>query len=322
MARKNTTKTAVETDGTTNTNEEAVVAENTEAVETVENTEAVEAPVESAEVVEAPIDLEPFKTAVAEALKTADGEDGSLPEASIASVNEVYRKIDGNKGKAEARKYLETEMLTAVSELRALDARAYGDLRSHLSAAGGTKAEKAPADPTAAYVQRFASLQIALNLVAEDAPQVEGLQDKINEALSGVTEQVSAYRDWTKLEVAEGEEKPEAPEVSPVVRAAFKLATGKASGTRAGTRASGGPRRDTGKHIASAFADKEVGTFLTVAEIAKHRSEEYGDDSPSQGAISARLSFDDPSKCTVAGIEPVEAKSIDGKNPKGARKVA
>ena len=315
MARKNSTKSST----TTETNKAAVVAESTEAVEAPE-TEAPEAPVESTE--EEAIDLEPFKAAVAEALSLGNPENGSLPEEAFGKVNATYRAIPSTKGKAAARGYLESEMLQAVSDLKPIEARGLGDLRTHLTAAGGAKAERTPADPTAAYVQRFVSLQIALNLVAEDAPEVEGLQDKINEALNGIDQQVEAYKTWVKLEVAEGEEKPEAPEVSPAVKAAFKIASGKVTGARGVRASSGGPRRDTGKHIASAFADKEVGTFMSVSEIAKHRSEEYGDDSPSQGAISARLSFDDPSKCTVEGIEPVDAKTIDGKNPKGARKVA
>lgn len=287
-------------------------------------TEQAEAPVESTEPTteapkaeEAPINLDAFQAAVTEALAEADESTGQVPEASIAKVNEQYRALDGQKAKNAARSSLDEKMMEAVGQLNAQLARSYSDLKVNLSAGGGAKAEKAPADPTAAYVQRAAALRLAVQIVDADRPEVEGVEDKVNEAVSGAAEQVTAYRDWLNLEVPEGEEKPDAPEVSPVVRLAFKAASGKASG-RTGGGTSSGVRRDIGKHIASAFAEQEVGAFLTIAEIAKHKSAEYGDDVPSQGAISARLF----PTTTVEGVEPIEKGAIDGKNAKGARKVA
>ena len=70
-------------------------------------------------------------------------------------------------------------------------------------------------------------------------------------------------------------------------------------------------RRDIGAHIASAFAELPDGTFLTVREIRRHRSDEYGDEFPSAGAISARL-FPSSGRCTVPGVEP-------GENERGVR---
>lgn len=265
---------------------------------------------------EAPVDLTAYKAAVEAALTEADSTTGAVPEASVGKVNDEYRKIEGNKGKREARDFLESSMLEAVGQLDAVKARSYSDLRANLSAGGGSSTPKAPADPTAAFVQRVAALRLALSLVETSVGEnvAEDWSAQADKLIGESAESVAAYQAWA---ANEAEDKGDAPEVSPMVRSAFKLSTGKASG---GGRTSGGSgvRRDIGKHITSAFAEVEVGTFLTIAEIAKHKSAEYGDDSPSQGAISARLF----PTTTVEGIEPVEKGAIDGKNPKGARKVA
>lgn len=82
-----------------------------------------------------------------------------------------------------------------------------------------------------------------------------------------------------------------------------------------------GRRRDISKHIQSAFADLPVGSFLSIAEIVRHRSEEYGDDHPAAGAVAARLFPDrdnpeDGMKCTVPGVMGTR---IQGK--RGASKI-
>lgn len=76
-------------------------------------------------------------------------------------------------------------------------------------------------------------------------------------------------------------------------------------------RKAGGARRDIGAHIVSAFEGLPEGAFLTVGQIRSHRSEEYGDEFPSAGAISARL-FPSSGRCTVPGVEP-------GENERGVR---
>lgn len=289
------------------------------------STEAVEAPVEGtestpteapAEVVE--VNIEDFKSAVTAAVAEGDPSTGTLPESAIESVNVEYRKLDGLKAKSSARDYLESQMLEAVSQLDALAARGYSDLKSNLKAGSTKAADKAPADPTAAFVQRVTSLRLAANEVASSVPEnvSEDWAEQVEKLVAESAEGMDTFRTYLNTEVPEGEDKPEAPEVSPVVRAAFKLASGKVAG--GSKRAASGLRRNTANHITSAFADVEVGTFLTIAEIAKHKSAEYGDDSPSQGAISARLF----PTTTIEGIVPVEKGEIDGKNPKGARKVA
>lgn len=302
MARQNRTKQA-EAPAEAATNEETPVTENTDT---------------QTESTETPVDLTAFKAAVASNLGEADASTGEVPEAAKAAVNAEYVKLDGQKAKGEARKYLDEQMLEAVGQLDAVKARSYSDFKGGLKAGGGTSTPKAPADPALAYVQKMASLRLAFLVV--EPPEIEGDRDlgkEIDELVNSLGEQVQAQRAYL---ADESEDKGDGPELSPVVRAAFKLASGKASG--GGTRrASSGVRRDIAKHIQSAFSDVEPGGFLSVADIAKHRSEEYGDDEPSQGAISARL-FPSSGKFTVEGVEPVDKGDIDGKNPKGARKVA
>lgn len=290
----------------------------TESTETV--TPDTEAPAtEAATTEEAPIDLTAFQTAAQTVVEQADKSTGELTAEQVEPANVEYRNLDGQKAKIAARNWLEEQMLAAVGDLNPQLARSYNDLRSNLKAGGGSSTPRQPADPTAAFVQQVASLQIAYGLRTSDVPEnvSEDWAAQVEKLVGELAGDVTAYGEWVKAEVPEGEEKPDAPTVSPVVRNAYKLASGKASGGRGGS--AGGPRRDIGKHIAEAFAGADSGTFMSVAEIAKFKSTEYGEDSPSQGAISARL-FPESGKLTVEGITAVGKGDHDGKNPKGAVK--
>ncbi len=303
--------------------------QNSTTDSTESNTEAPKAPEAPAEGTEAPQgeaavsdqptapDLTKFTEAVKAALKTADDTTGTLPAEQVALVNEQYRALDGLKAKNAARDYLDEKMIEAVVALDAPTARGYSDLKAGLSA-GKTAATKVSADPLAAYVARESAVRLALSLLESEAP--EGAADKVTETVGNLVEEAKAYQAWTK---SEAEDKGEAPELSAITKSAFKILGGKAAGSgRTSTGAGGtGVRRSIGKHIAEAFAGQDAGDFLTIAEIAKFKSDEYGDSHPSQGAVSARI-FPDSGTCTVEGIEPVEANTVDGKNPKGARKVA
>ncbi|WP_280510532.1 DUF262 domain-containing protein [Nocardia farcinica] len=75
-------------------------------------------------------------------------------------------------------------------------------------------------------------------------------------------------------------------------------------------------RRDIGQHIIHAFADLDVGDFLTIGEIRKTPSPQYPvNDLPSAGAISARLFPGNGRHTTVPGVVGV----ISG-GRRGARK--
>jgi len=294
----------------------AAQQESTEAVEATVEAPATEAPQAEVKKDEAPIDLTGFQSAVAEALEGADTSTGDIAPAGLESVNKVYRELDGIKSKNQARAWIDEQMKHAISEEKNIvKAKSFVMLKENLSAgSGGASHPRTPADPTQAFVQRVVALRLAYTEVTSTVPEgvSEDWKEKVAALAGELAEQVDSYRTWLN---DDSEERGDAPEVSPVVRQAFKLAAGKASG--GGSRASGGPRRDVVKHMEQVFENLDSGSFLTVNEIAKAASTEYGDDRPSAGAVSARL--------FPKGKEPFKNDVIEGfapeGKPKGARKL-
>lgn len=317
----------------TNTNkEEAPVSTDTTEAPTEESTDqatVTEAPAENQTQAqpEVEIDLTEFNSAVETALEDADTSTGDLPEAALAKVTESYRKLDGPKAKNAAKKAINDSMKSAMNDMEIVKARAYLQISENALSAGtsgGGGSTRTPTDPTEAHVQKVATLTLAYQLATTSVADgvAEDWQAKVEDSLQGQLEAANQYKAWVE---SNDENKGDEPEVSVVVKNAVKLAEGKSA--RAGSsRSSGGStytgeRRDIGKHILNAFSDKAEGTFLTIAEIRKTKSDEYGDAEPSAGAISARLfPGDDPSKCTLIkdGVQPGTNES--GK--KGATKVA
>jgi len=315
MARRNQgNKPAAESGAT------AVLDETTEPTtdETVseETTDAKSDDKTDAKAPAQPIDLDPFKAAVEAALTTRDESTGELPEESLNAVNEQYRALDGVKAKNAARKWIEEQMLDLIKASKWQEARGYVDVKDNLSAGAGGGAPRTPADPTAAHVQRMASFYLAINYLTENVGEdVAGdWAEQVDAMVEAEQPNLDTYVAFQKSDDEDAEE----PEVAPVVRQAYKLTAGKAAGG-SGRVSSGGPRRDVMKHIEQVFADEEVGTFLTVNEIAKRKSTEYGDDQISAGAISARLFPTD--KEPYAGDNGIKAAHPDGK-PRGAEKTA
>lgn len=276
-------------------------------------TEAIEASTEETPAPEA--DLTEFKAAANQAVSEADESTGDLPASAIDAVNKVYRDIDGVKGKNTARSWIEAEMKAAIVGKDIMKARAFVTLKDGLSAGSGSSSPKAPADPTQAFVQKVVALRLALDEVVGTVPEGvdESWADKADELIGSLADEVTAFRAYSVSEDADAEQ----PEVSPVVRQAFKLASGRAS-AGGGTRVSGGPRRDIEKHLHQVFADLEIGAFLTVNEIAKASSTEYGEDRPSAGAVSARLF---PKGREAYAANGLQATNEEGK-VRGATKVA
>jgi hypothetical protein len=296
----------------------------TQPAETQPETTATETAIE-AQAAETEVDLTAFNGAVEAAIEAADETTGTVAAAQLSPVQAQYRALDGAKAKNKAKKHLSDTMTTAITSqppnIKA--ARALMFLSDNLTVAGSSATPKAPADPKAAYIEQVQ----ALGLAVETLPVPEGVEVTREElAISDEQrEQLVAYRDWLNREpAAEGAEDLPEPQVSAVVKAAIKLQTGKAvRRTSGGSTRSDGPRRDIGKHILNAFADKEPGTFLTVAEIRGIPSEEYpATEPPSQGAISARL-FPASGKCSLVdkGVKPA-SQNKNGKEVKGAVKTA
>jgi hypothetical protein len=320
MARRGNKQGNTQTEGTqpeapTGTQEGTVSTTTTEAPAAP----AAETTAETPKAPEAPIDLSQFQAVANQAVAESDTATGSIPEGELSKVITEYRGLDGVKAKNKAKGWLNDQMKEAMNGDDIAKARAFLQLHESMTAGsgGGSKAEKAPADPTEAFVQQYATLRLALGLLTPGEGVDDTWQDKAKELVESSNQVAGEYLAWVRNE---SEDKGDEPEVSPVVRNAVKLATGKAA--KAGGRSGGGStftgeRRDIAKHIQSAFADKQVGDFLLIAEIRNHQSEEYGTDSPSAGAISARL-FPASGKVTIEGVEP----ATNEKGNKGARKVA
>jgi hypothetical protein len=312
MARRSNSKTteAPEADITTEAPEEATVSTTTEEapVETTEATSTESTP-------EAPIDLTGFEASVTEAVAQADESTGMVPEASLGSVLEQYRSLDGVKAKNKAKAHLNDGMKSAMNDGDIAKARAFLQLSENMTA-GSSKSsgEKAPADPTEAAAQRIATLQLAAAYAVVPDGVSGDLDAKVAELTAASEAGVQSYLEWSQ---ADEESRGDEPEVSAVARNAAKLALGKAAkaGARSGSTFTG-ERRDIGKHIAEAFESVESGGFLTVAEIRNFKSAEYGDTPPSAGAISARLFPTGGGDCTIEGI----SGDTNDKGNKGGRK--
>jgi hypothetical protein len=306
MARRNPSNTKVDSSESTSTE----VTEET-AVSTT-----AEAPASTEEKTETPVDLTGFEAATAAAVAEADTSTGTIPPSEVEKVVVEYRTLDGIKAKNKAKAFLNEGMKSAMNESDIVKARSYLQLTESMSAGSPAKSEKAPADPTEAFVQRSATLQLAQSLLVPGEGVAEDHEERTATLVSESQSAAEQYLAWVQ---DESEDKGDEPEVSTVVRNAVKLALGKAA--KAGSSRTGGgytgERRDIGKHIEQAFADHPVGTFLTVAEIRKFVSDEYGQSLPSAGAISARL-FPQSGKCTIESVRP----DTNEKGNKGAEKIA
>lgn len=306
--RKNTTETTPEeeTMTVTDTEEYADVQPEVEEVE-VEETETE-------------TDLSAFNAAVEAALAERDEHTGDVPEAPLANITSAYRELQGLKAKNAARREVDEAMKQAMNDLDIVLARAYLKITKEAlvaaTASSGGSA-RAPADPTESFVQLVAGLRLAVTLAADSAP--EGVaEDWADRAKSNVAENEEAAREllaYTLADEPEGDE----PEVPSWVGAAVKLALGKSAKVGGARRATSravysGARRNVLKHIEEAFAEAESGEHKLISEIVNYQSNEYGSDSPSAGAVSARLKSE---KFSSSVVEP----ATDESGRFGARKL-
>jgi hypothetical protein len=265
--------------------------------------------------------LAAFHAAVESAQSGKDATTGVPTDEGMSGVNAEYRKLNGIKLKNKAKAWLNDEMSRTMKQNDIPSARCYLELTNGLSTAGPKRerAERVPADPTEAFVERAAALYLAGELVGGYVPEgvSEDWGDKAQELTDKARDEAEAYRTWI---LNEDEDKGDAPDASAVTVAAVKLSLGRSAkpGKSTPKAASNfdGPRRDIARHISEAFADKAPGTFMKISEIRNFRSSEYGDDLPSAGAISARL-FPKKGNCTLADVKP--DANADG--DKGATKI-
>lgn len=269
--------------------------ETTEETE-VTATEAEATPVEDA--VKEPVDLTAFYEAANELADTADETNGQPTDEAIEKMNAAFRALPaGKEGRLAGKEWLFEQVKIALDAADIPRARSFTAAHENVSAAKGGGSAKEPVNPTQAFVEKVASLFIATEL-AQDSFLPENLDEGWQEKLTELTEAEStseAVQAWKEYSELEGDEKAEAtePDVPGFVKAAFKMASTKVvrRGGGGGRPANvyDGPKRSIRKHIDEAFADKESGAFLKVGEIAKFKSEEYGDDNPSSGAVNAHL---------------------------------
>lgn len=327
------TDVATEQVEVTDTESENTSDTSTDGAEGTEGTEA-KADEAKAEEPKGPTEaelLEAFKASV-QATLSAEGRDdstGVLPAAVIGPVSTAYSAL-GTSTKNKAKEYLQDQMTEAMTKNAFLDARSFLDLLNGLKSVKKETVGKPPVDPTEAHIAKVAALLLSPNLVMP-TEGVKGDWQKLAQAKAQeLSDQVREYQAWL-IENADKptEEQTEAPKVDDIVLAAAAAARGRSvakkaasTGTtprapRAAAVSTGdGTRRNIAEHIKSAFAEVPVGTFLTIGEIVKHKSAEYGDDAPSQGAVAARLfPGGDASKCNVPHIK------AEQRDKKGAVKV-
>lgn len=256
-----------------------------------------------------------------------DKDTGTLPVVLEQVVVDAYTALPGAKAKSAGRAYLQESMqenmIKGTTEGPAffMKARTYMELNNKVTAAKSTSptAAKQKVDPTEAHINRIAAMLLAPNFV-EVSDEVEaGWQEKAEELVGSLAEDANKYLTWLRLPTptAEGETKPDAPEVNEVVIAAAKLAVGRAAGaprkaSTGGTStprvstAGSGHRGDIGKHIQEVMETVGIGDFVSIADIAKVATSQYGGATmppPSQGAIAARL-FPKSGACTLDFVSP------------------
>ena len=287
------------------------------ADETTSDVIEAEAPVTETAATEVPeVDLTAFEAAVNEALEGADADTGDLANQYFEGVSKAYQAIEGIKGKNAAKRLLEDGMGVALDKDDLAAAKVYMRLKDKATVATRAPAEKkvaTPADLAQAFADKITTLRVALEFASTQVPEgADGWADKVGDVAT-ITQSAVDFDEWLHAdEEARGDE----PEVSAIVRSAVKIAQGKVSRAKGGPRISNGLRRDVAAHILNAFEGVESGQFLTVSEIVNTRSEEYGDDKPSAGAVSVRLFPSSGKACTIAGVVP----SSNEKGTRGARK--
>lgn len=277
-----------------------------------------------------------------------DASTGFFPDGVINEVRAKFNELPSGAVRTKVRNWVDAEISKAMED-PALSpyARSFFMIKKHGLVSTGSSKSQAPRvaiDPTEAFVDQVVALYIAPYMVQVPDGVKENWPDLVNAKSEQLIEVARAYAEHQNkiaalpddaTEEARAELDKATPEVPDAVKAGFRLARGRAAaapkprkakdGTtvRAPRAASDGTRKNIATHILNAFKGKPVGTVLSINEIVKTPSDEYGSESPSPGAVSARLFPDkqDPTngaKCTIAGIEGV----INGDGRKAAKRVS
>lgn len=209
------------------------------------------------------------------------GEDGEVSDElapeSVVAIQASYRDLS-RKAKNAARKSLGDKMQNAVVGDDLYLARYYLAIQSKMTETPKVereKKEKAPVDPTEAYVKQIAKLDLARALIQGSIPvdyDQEGIKARAAELFQ------KGVEDSQKDE----------PEYA-WVRQAINLAKPKKGGSGTGKAKGERTRHSVATHIAEAFENAAPGESLTIQQILNFKSKEYGEDSPSKQAVMAHL---------------------------------
>ena len=234
-----------------------------------------------------------FRMHVEEAIRGADV-NGSVDSTDLATVTSAYQALSGTRAKNAARAWVQAQAVVAVNNGNLANARALMvDITNALVAA---KATKAAIDPKAAIAARLMAHKIAGLALATDIEDA-GLDQ------ASLSDEVTAA-------IVEGFETGNLDPA--VVNAARKMAAIKVAGHGGRRVTYNGPRRSVKAHIIEAFDDAEAGDYMSIADICAFRSDTYGDDSPSSGAVANAL--------FVSGVDGIVAIDADSTRPKGGMK--
>lgn len=277
-----------------------------------------------------------------------DASTGAITDELKGIVQSAFANLPKGTTKASARPQAKEEvdkrLLAAMDSMDMPLARTLFTIQQECltvrgAGSGETGVVQAPVDPTEAFVEQVTMHSLAAYAFVPGEDVKEDWPQRVENLVGELAAQVRPYVDWlaevAKIEAEftpanEGDEPelPAEPETHEIVKRAVKISQGRGTGGRRARKSSSGDgtastrapytgeRRSVAKHIEQAFAEHEVGTFLTIAQIANFKSDEYGDQKVSQGAVSARIYA--ANGCTVPGVRP--QLSADGK--KGAVKVS
>lgn len=283
---------------------------------------------------------------------TAKGEreasTGAITDALKTKVQAAFAALPRGTTKASARPkakdLVDSRLLAAMDAMDMPLARTLFTVQQDcltVRGAGseGTGITAKPVDPTEDFVNRVTIHSLAAYALVPGEAVEADWPTRVEALVGELAGQVRPHVDYlaaqAEYDALSDEDKgkynePVEPETHDLVKAAVKVSQGRGTGVRRPRKASTGGeggtsaprapytgnRRSVAKHIEEAFANQPVGTWLSIAQIAKFESAEYSGDKVSQGAVSARVYA--PGGCTIAGIKPQE--NADGK--KGAVKIA
>lgn len=263
-----------------------------------------------------------------------DASTGFFPDGVINDLRAKFNELPAGAPRTKVKNWVDAEVGKAMEDpSQSPYARSFFMIKKHALVSTGASKAAAPrvsVDPTEAFVAQVVSLYIAPYMVQVPENVDANWPDLVNAESERLVDIARAYaehqnrvaalpEDATEEQRAELEKSaPEAPEV---VKVGFRLARGRAASTTRPKKSTGGSttgsatrpprgdgtRKNIANHILNAFAGKPINTVLSINEVVRTASDEYGSESPSPGAVSARLFPDktDPTngdKCTVPGV--------------------